>query len=499
MHPAKYVYLLAALTLQSQSPVQAPETVPLYRVTVVQSSAKAINYRFLKSSTKIDFKGTVLAPSATGMAKISNEATSTHIKASFEGLPAPTQFGPEYLTYVLWGVSTEGRATNLGEILLKHGEGKLKASESLQSFGLMVTAEPYFAVTQPSDVVVLENALRPGSEGTTEVINAKVDLIKRGNYNMNASLPEPVPMQKDTPFAVYQARNAVAIAKAAGGETYASVAFAKAEQQLLQAEAKDSSTKAKVAAARESIQSAEDARQIAVKRQETDRLESERVHSQAKVDRAEDKADRANDRADRANADLSTANADLSSAKTDRTVALQENSNLKNEANQSASALAQANIARDASLQENANLRAQLRDQLSAILETRDTARGLIVSMSGVTFKPGQATLLPAAREKLSKIAGLLLTHPGLKVESEGYTDNTGSDEVNQALSERRAEAARNYLVSQGISPDAIVHRGFGKASPVDSNDTSEGRKNNRRVELVVSGQGITSSPRERE
>jgi len=158
----KLIYLIVAMTLQAQqAPMAAPASVPLYRVTLEQSSAKAINYRYMKSSTKIDFKGTALAPTASGMAKVSSEATTTQIKAKFEGLPDPTQFGPEYLTYVLWAISPEGRAANLGEILLKKGHGKVEVTEPLQSFGLVVTAEPYFAVAQPSNVVVMENAAAP--------------------------------------------------------------------------------------------------------------------------------------------------------------------------------------------------------------------------------------------------------------------------------------------------------------------------------------------------
>ena len=444
------IYLIASLTLQAQTPVAPAASVPLYRVTIEQSSAKAINYRYLKSSTKVDFKGTALAPTASGMAKVTSEATTTDIIAKFKGLPAASQFGTEYLTYVLWAISPEGRASNLGEILLKNGKGKVKVTEPLQSFGLVVTAEPYFAVTQPSNVVVLENAMRPGTEGKVELIDAKFDLLKRGTYHMDASPAQAMALDKKTPFEVYEARNAVAIALAEGAQTYAPEPFAKAQSQLALSESPKGNKKELAMAARESVQSAEDARLIAVKRQETEALDQERKLAQAKIDEAKTAAEQA----------------------------------------QKEAALAAG--ASQAVIAENSGLRDQLREQLNAVIQTRASARGLIVNMSGMTFKTGQATLLPAGREKLAKIAGLILAHPGLKLAVEGYTDSTGSDQVNQKLSEKRAESARDFLVAQGVSQEAIVSRGLGKASPIASNATVEGRQNNRRVELVVSGAGIT-------
>ena len=450
MSPWKISFLAAALTLGAQLPGPLPETAPLQRVTLVQGSAKAINYRYMKSSSKVDLTGTMLAPTAAGTAKVSSELTSTQIKAKFEGLPSPSQFGPEYLTYVLWAVSPEGRASNLGEVLLKNGKGSLKVTEPLQAFALVVTAEPYFAVTQPSEVVVMENTLRKDMEGKVELLEAKFDLLKRSSYHLQTTPGEVQPLDRDTPLAVHEARNAVHIAKASGAHAYASEVYGKSENLLAQSESKDGSKKERIMAAREAIQCAEDARLIAVKRQEAEFLELERKEAQAKIDQAKEE-----------------------SAKT-------------------AAALATANTSRIAAIQDNSHLREQLLDQLNGILQTRATTRGLIVNMSGVIFQTGKATLLPTAREKLSKIAGLILAHPGLKLESEGYTDSTGSDEVNLRLSERRAQAARDFLVAQGVSPESIIHRGLGKSSPIDSNDSAAGRQNNRRVELVVSGMGLT-------
>jgi outer membrane protein OmpA-like peptidoglycan-associated protein len=367
---------------------------------------------------------------------------------------------------VLWGISTEGRATNLGEIVLdKHGKGELKVTDALQTFGLVVTAEPYFAVSQPSDVVVLENVARKSSQEQVEYIDAKFSLLKRGQYDLNLDSAAPSAMDDKTPFDVYQARNAVRIAHAAGGTAYAPTAMDKAETNLKLAEDGNGAKKTRISEARESIQSSEDARLIAVQRQA-----AEQVLLDQKM--AQDKVDEANRQAAMANAAQAAALQQAAQANAGEADAL-------NQARQSQAA--------------NVDLRAELLAQFNAVLETRATARGLIVNMSGMLFQTGKATLVPSAREKLAKIAGILSTHKGLVVEADGFTDSTGSDAFNQRLSGERAENARDYLVSQGVSESSISSKGFGKENPIADNATAAGRQENRRVELVVSGAGITA------
>ncbi len=459
----------APIPLTSLSPDPSPQapaaSVPLYRVTVVQGSAKAINYRNLKSSTKIDLMGTVLVRNASGVATVKSKNGAIEIAAKVKNLPPASTFGGEFLTYVLWGISTEGRATNLGEVLLEHGHGKVKVTEKLQTFGLVVTAEPYFAVSQPSDVVVLENAVSKDAMGQVELIDAKYELLKRGQYTLNLTASEPMVMDEKTPFAVYQARNAVRIARAAGAAAYAPEAIGKAQDYLNQSEASDGGKKARIINAREAVQRAEDARLISVQKQEAEQVALERKMAQDKLDDA--------------NKQAAAAAAAEESALNQKRQAEAENVGLRsqNEGLQS----------------RNEGLRAKLMEQLNAVLQTRATARGLIVNMSGVLFQNGKATLLPAAREKLSKIAGILSTHKGLKIEADGFTDSNGSDELNQRLSEARAKNVQDYLVSQGVQGDSVTSKGFGKASPIASNDTNAGRQENRRVELVVSGEGLTT------
>lgn len=461
------------------SPQVPAASVPLYRVTVVQGSAKAINYRNLRSSTKIDLMGTVLVRNASGVAKVKSNNGAIEIAAKFKNLPPASTFGGEFLTYVLWGISTEGRATNLGEVLLKHGHGKVKVTEKLQTFGLVVTAEPYFAVSQPSDVVVLENAVSKDAMGQVELIDAKYELLKRGQYTLNLTASEPMVMDEKTPFAVYQARNAVRIARAAGAAAYAPEALGKAQDYLNQSEASEGGTKARVINAREAVQRAEDARLISVQKQEAERVALERKMAQDKLDDA--------------NKQAAAAAAAEASALSQKRQAEAENAGLRSQ-NEGLQSRNEGLQSRNEGLESrNEGLRTKLMEQLNAVLQTRATARGLIVNMSGVLFQNGKATLLPAAREKLSKIAGILSTHKGLKIEADGFTDSNGSDELNQNLSEARAKNVKDYLVSQGVQGDSVTSKGFGKASPIASNDTNAGRQENRRVELVVSGEGLTT------
>jgi outer membrane protein OmpA-like peptidoglycan-associated protein len=501
--------VLSASLLVLQAPLYAapgPSSVPLYKVMVIQSSAQAINYRYLKGSTMIDFKGTVLAATAKGSAEVKSKAGATAIEAEFESLPSATQFGPTYLTYVLWAISPEGRSVNLGELILKNGKGELDVTAQLQTFGLVVTAEPYFAVSTPSNIVVLENHVRKDTKGKVESIDAKYELLERGQYEVNIAPAElGMTMDSKTPLAVYQARNAVRIAKAAGAETYAPEAFKNAQVLLAQAETQEGGKKGRSATAREAVQRAEDARLVSVKRQQAEALATERQGSKDQIGLAKGAA--ATAALHQAQAETAQAQAELAQNKSETSAeASKAQANAGRvaaevAADRSEQARGQAMAERDVATSrmhqmesEKALLRAQVLQQLNAILQTHDSARGLIVNMSGVLFATGNSELRSPAREKLAKISGIVLAHPGLKLEVEGHTDNVGQNAANQALSEKRAESARDYMVSQGVIANSIVTRGFGSTKPVASNDTNAGRQSNRRVELVVSGDAIQVS-----
>ena len=502
--------------------------VPLFKITVVGRTTPAINYRPRRGDTKIDFKGTALMPQAVGEAKVSGEQGYMNVEAKFDKFASASSFGSEYLTYVLWAVTPEGRATNLGEVQISGDDASVKVTTEPQAFGLIVTAEPYFAVTQPSDVVVMENVVRAGTEGSVEVIQAKYELLKRGSYLMNqdASKLKLKPLEPGSPLDLAQARNAVELARLAGADRYAEETFNKAAGLLGTAETareKRLGGNAVMQPARQAAQTAEDARLIGLQRQEESFVAAEKARvlareqnalnlaqaeaarsRQAELDAqaartARDLADRQaqTDAAARAAAELSartaaagqataeraTADADAarSAAEIARAQAVAAQQAAEAQTRQAQGAAAQAE-------QDKTALRDQLRTQLNVILETRETARGLIVNLSDVLFDTASSSLKPGAREKLARVSGILVSHDGLRLAVEGHTDSVGTDAYNQGLSERRAESVRAYLVDQKFTATSVGAAGFGEAQPVATNDTASGRQQNRRVELVVSG-----------
>jgi outer membrane protein OmpA-like peptidoglycan-associated protein len=553
--------LLSAQPAQAPNPVQTPAdrgaSVPIYRITVVARTTKAINYNHRSGSTMIGFRGTALLPEARGEAKVESKQGVIKIDARMQRLRPATTFGPEYLTYVMWAITPEGRATNVGEVLLNGDNSKLDATTELQSFGLIITAEPYFAVTQPSDVVVMENFVTRETTGTIEEIDAKFELLQRGQYTLNVNPSETalVMLDRRVPLELYEARNAVRIARWTGAGHYASETYQKAVQGLENAEGYlvgRAGKKPIGTVAREAVQMAEDARIITIKKMDEERLsnerqsaadreslangqraaaqsetervtraadlariaslaEAERLKREADAQRAASQADLDRAGRDRAEAESARAKADaeadrlrkeadaqrvISQANMDRAAREKAEAEAAQQAARAESekarlALAESDRLRQKAEAEKAELRSQLLQQFNLVLETRDTARGLIVNMSDVLFDTGKYSLRAGAREKLAKVSGIILGHPGLKLDVEGHTDNVGGDDYNQRLSEDRGTAVRDYLTHAGIPGSSVTSRGFGKTQPVVSNDTAAGRQQNRRVEMVVSGEII--------
>lgn len=503
---------LAQVPNPTQNPAQpasAPpgpnQPAPIFRVTVVSRTTKAINYHHRTGTTHIDFRGTELMPAARGEAAVSSQMGSTRIETALDHLTPASQFGPEYMTYVLWGITPEGRAVNLGEVVPEgSGHAKLLSTTDLQTFGLIVTAEPYFAVTQPSNVVVAENFLRKDTVGTIEQVDAKYELLQRGQYVLNRSDYKPVKVNPKGPLQLAEAQNAVEIARLAGAQEYAPDTLQKAQVDLQNAQGfltghkdrKESETDA-----REAAQMAEDARIITLRKMREEEMENQRSQAAAAARRATEeaaaraRADAERDAAEKAKAEalqaqqtaeLMEQQAEKEKAEADasRAAAIQQQQQLAAEAQQAKQAAQQAES-------EKTALRERLRSQLNSILETRETQRGLIVNINDVLFDFNKYTLKPGAREKLAKVAGILLAYPGLKVQLEGHTDNIGSDDYNQILSQQRADAVRAYLVSEGVPQDTVTAVGLGKADPVADNNSAAGRQQNRRVDMVVSGQPI--------
>jgi outer membrane protein OmpA-like peptidoglycan-associated protein len=553
----------AQTTSQSELTVERLSPTPVFHVSVTSRSVQAINYKHRGGATKVDFAGTALMPAADGQAKVESKKGYIEIEVEFGNLEKPTSFGNEYLTYILWAISPEGRAINLGEILVgDNHRSKVDVTTDLQAFALVVTAEPYYAVRQPSDVVVLENIVRDDTKGTTEAMNTKYELLERGGYIPTGYKFDPVVLNTKLPLEFFEARNAVRIAESEGAEQYASDSYQHAVRLMDKVDQfatdKHADRKAMIAVAREVVQTAEDARAITVKKIDQERLENERrsaANAQARTQEEADEATRQKNQAQsdqtraeiaKAQAESDTASAQAATlaaqtatanaqaaktqAETDATSAQSAKAQAEADAersqteaariqaesdkaksdmadSQAASANAlsaaqadaersrlaaqQSQLSAEQAEAEKVEMRTKLSEQLNSILQTHDSARGLIVSMSDVVFDSGKYSLKPGAREKLAKVAGILLAYPGLNIAVGGYTDNVGGDAMNQKLSENRADSVRDYLVAQGVATNSVSAQGYGNSLPVASNNNSAGRQQNRRVELLVSGEAI--------
>jgi outer membrane protein OmpA-like peptidoglycan-associated protein len=505
---ATIVWTLPALA-QTTATIEPMNRTPTFRVTVISRSVQAVNYQHRSGSSKLDFAGTDLMPSANGVAEVNSKRGSIAIAAEFGNLQKPTAFGNEYLTYVLWAISPEGRAVNLGEVLLGgNHRSKLNVTTDLQAFALIVTAEPYYAVQQPSNVVILENVVREDTKGTSEAVNAKYELMERGGYIPTGYKFDPVVLNAKLPLEFFEARNALRIAQSEGAEQYASDSYQRAVKLMNDADGyatdRHIDKKPLISVSREAVQTAEDARAIAVKKMDEVRLANERQDSadaqaqaqqqaadaRRQTEQADSEAARARSQASDAQAATAKAQFDMANSQAASASAI---SAAQADAEQSRLAAQQAQLSAQQAETDKAAMRAKLSEQLNSILQTRDSARGLIVSMSDVLFDTGKYSLKPGAREKLAKVAGILLAYPGLNIEVGGYTDNVGGDGMNQTLSENRAGSVRDYLVQQGVATNSVSARGFGNTLPVASNDSSAGRQQNRRVELLVSGDAIGS------
>jgi len=490
--------------------------------------------------TKVTLVATGAVPGASGEAKVEARKGATYVEAEVNSLAQPAKFGATFLTYVLWAVSPEGSTYNLGEVRVNNaGEGRLKTSTQLQAFSLFITAEPYFAVHQPSEILVLVNEIREKTKGELLPIH-EYQLMTRAQYQ---PLGNPLALSVDlkhVPLEVYEARNAAEIARSHGAERYAPDIFASLNTSLMKAEdalARKAGSAEIISAARQAVQFAEDARMLAVRRQQEEQIAQDRQAAAAKA-KAEAEAAAAAEAAEakrRADADAqrqselaaarearmkaeaelaatkakmeadaqaakAKAEADaLTKAKADAE-ALAARTKAEADAREAqANAEAEALKAREQVAQAEAEqarqaaeaLRAQLLEQFNRILDTRDTPRGLVVNMADVLFDTARFDLRPIAREKLARFSGIVLAHPGLNLAIEGHTDSTGSDELNQKLSEQRAESVRKYLMEQGLPDSGLTATGFGKTMPIADNGTAAGRQQNRRVEIIISGEVI--------
>ena len=542
----------------SQTQQDAP--IVVFRVDVVSRTTKAINYHHRQGSTTLKLEGSSFAPKGKGEVKVDSKTGATKVEASIEKMPPASTIAQGYLTYVLWAITPEGRAENMGELMLEGDHARLQAATELQTFGMIVTAEPYYAVTQPSDYVVMEGVISKDTTGTIMPIDSKYELVARGGYLQYLPPADLVRLReaRNIPLDLMEARQAMAIARSAGAERYAAETIRKADVDLGNAEAflQSGQDKKKVQTlARHVTQLAEDARLISVRKAQEDLLARERSDNERRNTELTRTAENEAERRRKAEMETAQRNREMIAAQQQSAAEMaKKNEQLAMEAERTRTASAQADAERakqqilemeaakarqqtelaqrerdeslkkqqvlametararenaDASAlktremeeqarlaresaqkadEERTKMRMELVRQFNIVLATRETARGLIVNMSDVLFDTGRHTLKPGAREKLAKVAGIILAHPGLKIEVEGHTDSTGGPAINQPLSDKRADSVRTYLVAQGIASDTITSKGFGETLPVADNSTAAGRQANRRVELVVSG-----------
>jgi outer membrane protein OmpA-like peptidoglycan-associated protein len=492
-----FALLWMGAALAANAAAQAPQEIPAS--SLISKSTVAIGFTVGGGSTKVDLTGTSLMPQASGEAKVQARANAglTNVEVTVMGMTPPSNLGAEYLTFVLWAVTPEGHTSNLGEILVnKNGQGKLNATTPAQTFSMIITAEPYFAVRVPSEMVVLEMETRKNTKGKLFPVT-EYKLMKRSQY---AKLGNPLALTPDlarVPLEVYEARNAVDIAKARGAAQYAPDIFSKAQASLQMTEnelSRNADKKQIISTAKQTVQFAEDARAFSAERQDQERIAAEQqaAANQARAEAEAKAAAEARRQAEiaaakqaqfKAQADAEARRqAELAAAKQAQMQAEADALKAKEDA-----AKAEAEKARQAA----AELRAQLLEQFNKVLPTTDTPRGLQVNMGDVLFDTGKYNLRMPAQLGLAKLSGIVLSHPGLKLAVEGYTDTTGTAAFNQTLSEQRANAVRDYLIQQGLDAGSITAQGFGPSDPVASNDTSQGRQQNRRVEIIISGEVI--------
>lgn len=404
----------------------------IFRVQPVERTLAAVNFFINDGPSDIKFVATDAAHGISGKARVQAHQGQTDLYVKLDHFEPAPRYGADFLTYVLWAISADGRAQNLGELGVGHGKAELKVSTSFQSFGLIVTAEPYFSVVQPSDVVVAQSVPDKHTNGVLLQVNTHYSLLPRGLYaSTGGSSPAASPAKGEADFtlAMQEALKAQQVALNVGAGQYSADIASEVAQDLLTAQAPPrghEGGKVSLVFARQATQRAEDARVSTLHK-----LAAQRLHDavQAAID---------------AQAQTDAARAAQAQAEGQRDQALSA-------AAQAQTAADQARQAALANQQTAAALRAKLRAQLNAVLETKETARGLIVNVSGVLFDTGKATLKPRAKLSLTKVATILSLYPSLKLEVEGYTDSTGSQELNQKLSDERSQSVANFLTSNGV------------------------------------------------
>jgi outer membrane protein OmpA-like peptidoglycan-associated protein len=498
-----FVSLMLAGSTLAQT-VEVSRVTPAGQVMSAKRHMLAVKYKD-NDGTSVNITGTNINPQVNGKAEVKRNEGRTRVRLEIENLGNPQALGPYYTTYILWAIAPEGQADNLAELPIKN-KFDVEVTTAFQTFGLIITAEPHSAVKLPSPIIVAENTLRKGTEGVIEASRIEYS-GDPGTLYVVSSQGAPSPAADyNTPLLVLGARNAILIARRAGALEYAEPEIREAEVKLAALEQvwpQQRKTEKFSGLAHDVMRLGERARAVAVERADQARLNAERreasltiAEARSETDRARSETEQARGEAERAKQQTQAYREALARAESEVTIARERVERAQTEADKAKAneelarvEAERARLAAEQAVRDKEALQQRLFISLSEILETRREARGLIVSLSDVLFDFNQATLKPGAREKLSKLAGILLAYPGnFHIEIEGHTDAVGSQGYNQKLSEDRAASVRNYLVEGGLASERIVAvRGVGEIRPVATNDTAEGRQRNRRVEIVIS------------
>ncbi len=495
----------------------------------VKRSTLAVRYVENKK-TSVNLTGSPLAPRALGKVEVEYKRNVARIKLKVQNLDSPQTFGPFYTTFVVWAITPEGQAENLIELPSGYS-AEIQTQSSAQTFGVIITAEPHSAVKMPSQKLIADTTLPKNTTAGVQTTQAEYRADKGALYETQ----EDSVLKADytTPRLVLGARRSMDIARRAGAKEFSREELTESEEKLATLEQiwprnlKDETKFSGLA--RDVMRLSQVARDQAVERELQARIENERqermrrleeARAQAEAARAE--AERVKLEADRARAEAELAKARAEAAKAEaekaerasaeerarreqaareaeaqrlaaeraQAEARAETERARAETERARQATEEAKRERDAALQK-------LYVSLSEILDTKRETRGFIVNLGDVLFDTGKATLKSAAREKLSKLAGILLAYPGLlTLEIEGHTDSVGSDELNNRLSLNRAQSVNDYLTGAGVNAERIKSvQGFGKTKPIATNDTAAGRQMNRRVEIVIDDSEAQAKP----
>ncbi|MBI3950958.1 MAG: OmpA family protein [Acidobacteria bacterium] len=483
-------------------PPAPPERVQAVQEVTATREIMALSYPE-GTTISVKFQGTHRLPQASGEAKVGRKKGMTEIEIELDEMKPASFFGGDYNTYVLWTVSPEGHVVNVGEFILEGNRSKLNVSTPLETFGMMVTAEPHFLVSSPSRILALEN-----TRSTKNTIPLQVSQIKyrgfEGVYNFEretlANMPEA---KREVRPDWGQARTAVELAERAGAQQYAPDELAKAREALRKVEADVGAGVDKrvvMSQAHEVVRLAVAAQKQAEERAFQAALDAERKGHAEETSRLEKSMQEAQTEAERARLQAEQRELQLRMEERARQEALRQAEEAARRAaeaeRQRREAEERARLAQQQAQQaeseaerlrrEREEARSQMEQALSLVVETRRTARGLILNLPDILFEFNKATLQPQAREVLDKIAQILLKFQGYRLSIEGHTDSIGSDAYNQKLSEKRAQSVRNYLTKADIPLTVIEAAGFGESQPIASNTTGEGRQKNRRVEIVI-------------